>query len=77
MGMVYNNNPNLPRVRMQAVRLVGHNASIRETARHFGYTHGAIRRWIEKANTFPLIRKQSKTFIIKGGFQKTFLSQNR
>ena len=53
MGVAYNNNPNLPRVRMQAVRLVRHGVSIRETARHFGDTHGAIRRWIEKANALP------------------------
>jgi len=53
MGMAYNNNPNLPRVRMQAVRLVRSGISIREAARHFGYTHGAVRRWIEKANALP------------------------
>ncbi len=51
--MAYNNNPNLPRVRLEAVKMVRSGSGIRETARHFGYTHGAVRRWLEKANSLP------------------------
>jgi len=52
MGM-YNTNPNLPRVRMIAARLVGNGMGIRATARHLGYTHGAVRRWVARAKEIP------------------------
>ena len=39
MYMPYTNNPNLPRVRMEAVELVQQGKSVRETARHFGFAH--------------------------------------
>ncbi|MBI2175337.1 MAG: transposase [Parcubacteria group bacterium] len=47
--MAYSQNPNLPRVRMDAVRLVRHGWSTREVARHFGYTHSAIVKWRARA----------------------------
>ena len=50
---MYNTNPNLPRVRMAAVRMVSSGMGIREVARHFGYTHEAVRRWIAKAKNLP------------------------
>ena len=50
MGMAYNINPHLPRVRMEAVRLVRSGMGIRSVARHLGYTHGAVRRWLKKAD---------------------------
>lgn len=60
---MYNTNPNLPRVRMVAVRLVNSGMGIRQVARHLGYTHGAVRRWIAKAKHLPsnssLIRTES------------------
>jgi transposase-like protein len=34
---------------MVAVRLVNSGMGIRQVARHLGYTHGAVRRWIAKA----------------------------
>lgn len=49
MYMAYSQNPNLPRVRMDAVRLVRHGWSTREVARHFGYTHSAIVKWRARA----------------------------
>ena len=50
---MYDTNPNLPRVRMVAVRLVRSGMGIREVARHLGYTHGAVRRWIARADRLP------------------------
>jgi transposase InsO family protein len=50
MGMAYNINPQLPLVRMEAVRLVRSGMGIRSVARHLGYSHGAIRRWLAKAD---------------------------
>ena len=49
MYMAYSNNPNLPRVRMEAVRMVRSGFSTRKVARHFGFTHSAIVKWIAKA----------------------------
>ena len=49
MYMAYSKNPQLPRVRMQAVLLVRRGWSIRKTARHFGYHHTAVMRWIREA----------------------------
>jgi len=42
MYMPYTNNPNLPRVRMEAVELVRQGKSVRETARHFGFAHNTV-----------------------------------
>lgn len=53
MYMAYSNNPNLPRVRMEAVRFVRSGKSIREAARRFGYSHGAVINWIRRAGEIP------------------------
>ena len=47
--MAYTNNPNLPRVRMQAVTLVRQGWSIRMVARHMGFHHTAVMKWMKKA----------------------------
>ena len=49
MYMAYSQNPNLPQVRMKAVELVKyHGWSARKAARYFGFSHGAVRLWLEK-----------------------------
>ena len=48
--MAYSKNPHLPRVRMQAVLLVRQGWSIRRTARHLGFHHTAVMRWLGKAS---------------------------
>lgn len=41
----------LPRVRMEAVRLVKEKSwSTRQAARHFGFTHSAVVKWLKKAD---------------------------
>ena len=47
--MAYSTNPNLPRVRMQAVMLVRQGWSIRSVARHMGFHHTAVMKWMKKA----------------------------
>ena len=47
MYMAYTTNPNLPRVRMQAVELVRSGWSVREVARHFGYAHNTVLNWLK------------------------------
>jgi len=49
MYMAYSNNPNMPRVRMEAVRLVRKGWSVRKVARHLGYSHSAVVKWCKKA----------------------------
>jgi transposase InsO family protein len=49
MSMPYTNNPNIERVRMQAVLLVRQGQSTREVARHFGFSQSAIVKWVAKA----------------------------
>jgi transposase-like protein len=46
--MAYSNNPNLPRVRGEAVALVRKGWSIRKVARHLGFTHSAVVKWVAK-----------------------------
>jgi len=48
MAMSYSKNPNLPKVRAEAVKMVRSGHSVREVARHFGYTHSAVVRWCAK-----------------------------
>lgn len=49
MDMAYSKNPNLPRVRMEAVELVKYRGwSVRKTARYFGFSHCAILKWLKR-----------------------------
>jgi transposase-like protein len=48
MNMSYSKNPNLPKVRAEAVKMVRSGKSTREVARHFGYTHSAVVKWCAK-----------------------------
>ena len=47
---MYNNNPNLPHVRMDAIRLVRSGWSARAVARHLGFTHSAVVKWMARAS---------------------------
>lgn len=49
MYMPYTTNPHLPKVRMDAVRLVRSGWSIRHVARYIGFSHVSIINWIKKA----------------------------
>jgi transposase InsO family protein len=50
--MAYSVNPELPKVRREAVRLVKQEGwSVRKVARHFGYTHSAVVKWCAKDPT--------------------------
>lgn len=46
---MYTLNPNLPKVRGQAVELVRRGQSVREVARHFGFSHSAVVKWVAKS----------------------------
>src|SRR3989338_3741142 len=48
--MSYSLNPNLPKVRYQAVEMVRLGQSTRAVARHFGFSHSAVVKWLAKAN---------------------------
>lgn len=47
--MPYTTNPHMPRVRMEAVKLVRSGWSMSKVARHLGFTQGAISKWVAKA----------------------------
>ena len=47
--MAYTTNPRLPRVRMDAVKLVRSGWSTRKVAKHFGYSQAAIVQWMKRA----------------------------
>jgi transposase InsO family protein len=47
--MAYSNNPNLPQVRGKAVALVLKGWSVRKVARHLGFTHSAVVKWMARA----------------------------
>jgi len=48
MDMSYSKNPNLPKVRAQAVKMVRSGQSTRAVARHFGFSQGTIVKWCKK-----------------------------
>lgn len=50
---MYEVNSRLPRLRMEAVRLVRSGKGVREVARHFGYSPGAISKWVTRAHGLP------------------------
>lgn len=45
---MYTTNPNLPRVRMEAVCFVRSGWSTRAAARHLGFTHSAVVKWVAR-----------------------------
>lgn len=49
MYMSYSNNPNLPRVRMEAVKLVRSGWSTVKAARYLGYSQSAVVKWLARA----------------------------
>ena len=52
MDMAYTTNPKLPKVRMEAVRLVKYRRwSTRQVARHTGFSQSAIVKWCKKDPT--------------------------
>ena len=46
--MAYTTNPNLPKVRGEAVKLIKQGWSTREVARHFGFSQSAVSKWCFK-----------------------------
>lgn len=60
--MAYSKNPELPKVRREAVRLVKYRGwSVRKVARHFGYTHSAVVKWCKKDPTGGWWRIETKS----------------
>lgn len=64
--MAYTLNPNLPKVRRQAVEMVRNGSSVREVARHFGFSHSAVVKWVARApqcgrSTIPTKSSRPKT----------------
>lgn len=56
--MPYTSHPRAPHIRMQAVKLVREGWGIRKVARHLGYSHSTVVRWVQKGkhsrkNTIP------------------------
>lgn len=49
--MAYTINPKLPRLRMEAVKKIRNEGwSVRQTTRYYGYTPGAVSKWLNKAS---------------------------
>jgi len=60
--MAYSMNPELPKVRREAVRLVKQEGwSVRKVARHFGYTHSAVVKWCAKDPTGGFRRIETRS----------------
>lgn len=51
MYMSYTTNPKLPKLRMDAVRMVRNGQSIRSVARYYGYQPSTVMRWVRRAPT--------------------------
>lgn len=52
--MAYSNNPNLPKVRREAARLVGKGWSARRVGRYLGFHHTAVMRWVKESQRIGL-----------------------
>src|SRR6266496_38304 len=64
--MAYTSNPKLPRLRMQAVLRVRRGKSVRAVARHLGYSHSTVSRWVARApcdgrETIPTLRSRPRS----------------
>jgi transposase InsO family protein len=57
--MAYTTNPQLPRLRMQAVLMVRRGASTREAAKYFGYNQSTVARWVQRADAELLIGSEN------------------
>jgi transposase InsO family protein len=53
--MAYSTNPNLPKVRQQAVNLVYRGWSCRQTARYIGTQAGTVSKWLKKDHWYGRI----------------------
>jgi len=61
--MAYSTNPQLPKVRAKAVKMVRDGTSIRQTAKYFGYQPSTISRWVKRApkdNFYELATRSSR-----------------
>lgn len=45
---MYTSNPNIPKVRLEAVRMLRAGKSARQVARHFGFSHSSVVRWNQR-----------------------------
>src|SRR3989344_3470554 len=76
--MAYSKNPELPKVRREAVRLVKYRGlSVRKVARHIGYTHSAIVKWCAKDPTGGwqcIETKSSRPHTSPGGLKEEVIS---
>lgn len=52
MYMAYTSNPRMPRVRMDAVKLIRSGWSYRKVAIHTGYPIGTLSKWMKKAELY-------------------------
>jgi len=65
--MAYTNNPNIPKVRGIAVKLVKQGWTTRQVARHLGYSQSAVVKWLAKARKYgyseevPTLSSKPKT----------------
>lgn len=66
MNMSYTTNPNIAKVRMQAVTMVRRGVSTRTTACHFGFNQSTIVRWVNRANQYH-IKGSSKLVTCSSG----------
>lgn len=66
MFMAYTTNPNVPKVRAEAVRLHLRGWTQKKVADHLGYTQGAVSKWVKRAEetkdygAHPIPTKSSK-----------------
>lgn len=52
ISIMYTINPNLPKVRAQAIKLLANGLSTRKVARYLGYSQSVIVKWKTKANKY-------------------------
>ena len=75
MYMAYTNNPRMPHVRMEAVRLVRSGWSMTKVSLHLGYSQSAISKWCAKAepqkHTIPTLSSKPHSHPHELSFEMT------
>lgn len=61
MYMSYTTNPHLPKLRMDAARMVHQGQSMRAVARYYGYQPSTVLRWVRKANKLDTFQRAVPT----------------
>lgn len=78
MYMSYTTNPNMPKVRLQAVELVRKGWSARKAGRYLGFHHTAVMKWVKKSQRYgyhPIPTRSSRPNVSPNALPRDIVSE--